>query len=407
MGFIFLGSRKTTFFQSSKISLFTELLMVLANTVSEMIVFEHIKQGGTQWEMTFDAIQDPLILVNGQYIILRANHAAMRLSRTQIKNLIGKNCYKLFAGSEKPCESCPILSKNTSGLFVDHENNRFYNARMFPIGDNFLIYYRDTTDTRHLHYKLIQSDKMAAIGELAGQIAHEINNPLAGLLAFTQLLLKEIKKESPYFKYIPDLKEIETAALRCKDIIENLLSFSNTNQMAFFKKVNINDVIEKTLPLIKYSLKVNKICLKKKYEKNILPVNGNFNQLQQVVFNLITNACHAMTGGGILTIQTETLKGKGQICLSIHDTGSGIPLASLQKIFDPSYTTKDESIGTGLGLYICHEIISKHSGTISVDSTVDRQTIFKVFLPFASEKNLNADGSPYSEGPPSLKRNIR
>jgi len=381
MGFIFLGSREQNFFQSSKLTLFTELLTVLANTISEMIVFERIKEGGTQWEETFDAIQDPLILINRQYTILRANRAAIKLSKTYIKNIIGRTCYKLFTGKNAPCENCPLHSEAAQGHFDDTDSERYYNVKSFPIGDNFLIYYKDYTDTRHLYYKLIQSDKMAAIGELAGQVAHEINNPLAGLLAYTQLLINEIDKNNPYYKYTHDLKEIESAALRCKGIVENLLSFSTTHKKLNFTDVNINTVVEKALPLAGYLLKINKITVEKKLNKSIPTISGSFNQLQQVVFNLITNACHAMTGGGILTLKTR--KEKNGVSLLVTDTGSGIPHSSLNKIFDPFYTTKEKNIGTGLGLYISHEIITNHSGIISVDSIIDKRTTFKVFIPAA------------------------
>jgi len=145
IGFIFLGSREKNFFQSSKLSLFTELLTILANTISEMIVFELIKDGGTQWEETFDAIQDPLILINKNFTVLRANHAAIKLSRTYIKNLIGKKCHNLFASRETQCENCPLLSEEHLGRFIDSTNERYYNVKSFKINDNYLIYYKDYT----------------------------------------------------------------------------------------------------------------------------------------------------------------------------------------------------------------------------------------------------------------------
>jgi len=403
MGFIFLGSQKTNFFQSSKLGLFTELLTVLTNTISEMIVFERIKEGGKQWEETFDAIQDPLILINNQFIILRANQAAFKLSRTYVKNLIGKKCFRVFARSKKQCENCPLHFETSLGNFVDRSNNRFFSVKAFPIADNFLLYYKDSTDKRHLQYKLIQSDKMAAIGELAGQVAHEINNPLAGLLAYTQLLLKEINKKSYFYKYMNDLKEIETAGLRCKDIVENLLSFSTTHKKTDFISVDINRVIERTLPLAGYILKINKITIKKEYAKKLPPVNGNFNQLQQVFFNLLTNACHSMTGGGYLTIKTSV--SKSNVLVSFQDTGSGIAKYSLKQIFDPFYTTKEENTGTGLGLYICNEIINNHSGSIKVDSVLSEGTMFKILLPIDKSKPETKKQAKVAEKNKSAGRN--
>ena len=122
--------------------------------------------------------------------------------------------------------------------------------------------------------------------------------------------------------------------------------------------------------------------MEKKFSESLPTLKGNFNQLQQVVFNLITNACHAMTGGGILSIKTEPSK-TGAL-MTIHDTGSGIPTSSLKKIFDPFYTTKEKNLGTGLGLYICHEIINNHNGTIKVNSILDKGTAFTIFIPTAA-----------------------
>jgi signal transduction histidine kinase len=246
--------------------------------------------------------------------------------------------------------------------------------------------------------QLIQSEKMAALGLLIGGVAHEINNPLTGIIGLTQLLLNQGRPDTPTYQ---DLKEIETSALKCKSIVEGLLSFSRQQGKEDQgkedrKNHNINQVIKSTLSIFENQASLNEIKVMSELSPDLPPVSINFNQIQQVLLNLITNACQAMTGGGELRIVTRyQLPDGGQnkkpgtqdlVEIVVSDTGQGISPENLGKIFDPFFTTKEEGKGTGLGLAVSYGIIQDHKGSIRAESEPGRGTSFTISLP-ASRKS--------------------
>ncbi len=248
-----------------------------------------------------------------------------------------------------------------------------------------------TQELKQTQVQLVQSGKLAAIGQLGAGVAHELNNPIGGILGYAEYLLEKVR--GPDFN-AEDFKTcekplgyIKKEAERCQTIIENLLKFSRRSPEGF-KPLNINHVIEDTLTLVGHQLMVKKVELKKKLADDLKLVEGNANQLQQVFTNIIFNAQQAMPEGGILTITTrlkvedKRLSGKPDfIEISFTDTGCGIPPENLDKIFDPFFTTKMDWKGTGLGLSVSYQIVQNHKGQIKVESLLGNGTTFTVFLP--------------------------
>lgn len=225
--------------------------------------------------------------------------------------------------------------------------------------------------------KLEQSNKMASLGQLAAGVAHEINNPLSGILIDASLILEELNEDSTFRN---DIQNIIVDTHRCKDIVKNLLAYSRQTEMKR-EIFNMNDVIEQTLSFLGHHALLQNITIHKEFSTSMLMCEGDKNQLVQVFTNVIINAAHAITGAGEITIRTSRDKPKGKIYIEFSDTGCGIPKAALPRIFDHFFTTKEEGKGTGLGLGTVKSIIEKHRGKIKVKETSPKGTTFLIELP--------------------------
>lgn len=246
-----------------------------------------------------------------------------------------------------------------------------------------------TKQLKETQSQLVQSAKMSTIGQLGSAVAHELNNPIGGILGYAQFILQKLSKPDVVPKDFKTYKQyiayIEEEAKRCKTIVENLLSFSR-KPLAARKSVDIKQLIEKTLSIIRYQLKLQNIKLITNYEPKLPSISGNVNQLQQAFTNIIINAQHAMPKGGKLNIRVNTKmkEGKKHLKISFKDTGCGIPKENLEKVFEPFFTTKENWQSIGLGLSITYQIIKEHKGTINAESKVGKQTTFTITLPVSS-----------------------
>ena len=225
--------------------------------------------------------------------------------------------------------------------------------------------------------QLIQSEKMASLGQLSAGVAHEINNPLANISLNAQMLQQDIKDE----KVQKRLTKIEDNVDRATRIIKSLLEFSRAPEF-HPTLTDINTLIAKTLDILKHEVK--RIEVVENFDKELPEVPVDPNQIQQVLINIITNACHVMPEGGTLTLRTEK---KGDVVeIEIRDTGEGISPENLSRVFDPFFTTKKVGKGTGLGLSISYRIVEKHGGHIYVKSEIGSGTSFIIKLP-SGDKN--------------------
>jgi len=222
---------------------------------------------------------------------------------------------------------------------------------------------------------LIQSEKMAAFGQLGAGIAHEVKNPLAGILGYAQLALRKVDTESPIARH---LSIIEKETKRCKSIIENLLRFSR-QEKATFESVNVDAMVEDAMAIVDHQLSLHQITLQKQFAVDLPPIHGSANQIQQVLINLMINAQQAMPSGGVLKITTRRVADVVEI--AVADTGGGIPPEIQQRIFEPFFTTKPVGQGTGLGLSVSYGIIRDHGGQIRLDSVMGVGTTFILTFP--------------------------
>jgi signal transduction histidine kinase len=350
-------------------------------------LFAVVSEGKRVWESTFDAIVDPVLIVSNDYQVRRANLAAAESAGVDVRQLVGKHCYESFAKRSSPCVGCPMEpsqqrnAPKRKGL-QPFDDDREFAASSFPIhgkdGSDLglaVMQYQDRSGLRKLEAQLVQNEKMAALGLFASGIAHDINNPLTGVLAFAQLAMQGVDPSSPAYE---DLKEIEKSALRCKKIVEDLMTFSRPLQPSDSTSVDLGELVARVLPNLQVQRKDQDYQLKVQLEK--LPhVSVSESKFEQVFTNLLSNAFQAIGAGGEIVIRGG--EEEGMVYIDIADNGEGIPLENLKRIFDPYFTTKGKMGGTGLGLPTTYNIVREHGGRIKVKSRQGKGTSFRVFVP--------------------------
>ncbi|MBI3564086.1 MAG: PAS domain S-box protein, partial [Elusimicrobia bacterium] len=247
-------------------------------------------------------------------------------------------------------------------------------------------------DLQSAQAKLLQSQKMAAVGRLAGGVAHEINNPLAVILGFAQSVSRRV---GDGHEFALPLRSIEREAVRCRNLVKDLLTFSRASGSDGFAPTDVGAAVEASLSLLSPRAKIEDIDLRLECEPGLPRVVGNGNQLQQVVLNLAGNAMDAMPKGGRIDLGVRASeKRAGWVEVVVRDTGTGIPDEIRSKMFEPFCTTKEVGKGTGLGLALVYEIVQKHGGQVEFTSEVGRGTTFVVALPGArADAAASRDGA--------------
>ncbi len=337
-----------------------------------------------EWELSFDSIEQPMAIVReSDRTVRRANRAYAALAGRAITAFPTEApCHQALFGRSAPCTGCPVPAVKASGQSeraeVEH-NGRQYAVSAYPMpGDRTVCTYRDITDEREMTRRLIESEKMAAVGQLAGGVAHEINNPLGGILAFSQLMKRDAGRPA---EDMESLALIEESALRCKRIVESLLKFSRRSKDEDRRAFDISRCCEDATVLFKAQLKANpRAKLELKLACGLPEVHGDPGQVGQVVLNLLQNGLYALPRQeGVLTVETgQELE---RCFIRVSDTGSGIDSKHLPRIFEPSFTTKPPGEGTGLGLSIAYRIVEDHGGAFHVETELGKGTRFTVFLP--------------------------
>lgn len=245
----------------------------------------------------------------------------------------------------------------------------------------------DITERKQTAAELLRSEKLASVGQLAAGVAHEVNNPLAGILVYIKLLLKKYKQNKLQTEQTEEqLKKIERETERCSRIIKNLLDFSRQTEVTL-RPVDINKVIEATFSIVGHQISLKNIRLEKKLTRYLPLIQGDFDQIQQALMNIVLNAAQAMPNGGDLVVTTSVAKRvkigdsiKDAIRIDISDTGVGISKENLKKLFTPFFTTKETGKGVGLGLSVVHGIIERHHGKIEIASNPGAGTTFSIYL---------------------------
>ena len=239
-----------------------------------------------------------------------------------------------------------------------------------------------TKELKNIYNQVNQIEKLASLGKLSATVAHELNNPLAGILTFSKLITKKlhaVQKDSEYASIFEYLDLISKESARCGQIVKDLLIFSNSEHDKFSKE-NLLKIIDSSITLISHHLEINGINLIKDYAEEPIEIFCNANKIQQALMSLLINSIEAMSNNkGKITI--NIINENNNVIIRILDEGNGINENDLPNIFEPFYSTKEESGGTGLGLAVAYGIIVNHNGKIEVENTSNLGTTFKVILP--------------------------
>lgn len=242
-------------------------------------------------------------------------------------------------------------------------------------------------DLEQTHNMLMQSEKMAGLGRLAAGVAHEINNPMSGIMLYANLVKEELGDDHPVCE---DLKTIINEAERCKVIVADLLEFSHQTSYEM-TLIDLNEVVRKTLGFLRNQPLYHNIDIKIVLAENLPPIFGNSIRLNQVIMNLLVNAAQAMEGNGTLSITSRPRANNEINEVLIRDSGPGIPEELLGKIFDPFFTTKSTGEGTGLGLSVSYAIVKEHKGIIRASSSPESGTTFALRFPAVVDTLMGED----------------
>jgi two-component system NtrC family sensor kinase len=245
-----------------------------------------------------------------------------------------------------------------------------------------------TRELKRAHEHALHTEKMASIGKMAAVLAHEINNPLSGILTYAKLLRKWIDRDdggrARRQEICDSLDLIASESRRCGDLVKNLLTFSRTTPMNL-QPANLNQVVDRSLRLVQHQLDLAGIQVQPQLDPDLPPVLCDAAQIEQVILALVMNALDALPQGGNLWITTSFSHEPNHVQIVVRDDGSGIPAEILPRIFEPFLTTKETGRGVGLGLAISHSILERHNGNIEVQSEAGRGTTFTVTLPWDTD----------------------
>jgi two-component system NtrC family sensor kinase len=257
-----------------------------------------------------------------------------------------------------------------------------------------------TEELNRAHEQMLRVEKMASIGKLAAIVAHEINNPLAGILTYAKLLKKQFARENnrKYDEAIASLDLIETESRRCGEIIKNLLTFSRATSMKH-ELADLNVVVDRCVRLVQHQLEMQNVQLHLDLARDLPPVWCDPAQVEQVILALVMNAVGAMPKGGNLSLRSRKIGTGPQVQVDVEDDGTGIPPELVSQMFEPFFTTKERGHSLGLGLAISRMIVERHQGHIAVKSEPGRGTLFTVTLPLEAPVGTQAAKRPAAEKP--------
>jgi two-component system, NtrC family, sensor kinase len=346
-------------------------------------------EGKDQWERTFDAIVDPIALLDRGGRVLRANRGFGRAVGVPVQEIIGKQYTELLGESEDD----PVAQSLQDGVYRTHEV-RFprlagvqqVTTSPFTEGGagGVVVILKDVSERREQEERMLLASRLADIGQLAAGVAHEINTPLASIALRAESLLKAAEdprlQAMDSFKNFPRyLKTIDEEIFRCKRIIGGLLDFSRVRPPEV-RETDLNLLAEKAAELVGHQMKLKQVVVAVDLDPDLPRVQADDGQIRQALIALLMNALDATPGGG--RVEVGTSRGPGDaVTLSVSDNGSGIAPEALDKIFSPFFTTKPVGQGTGLGLAICHGIVTSHGGDIRVESEVGHGTRVSMILP--------------------------
>ena len=342
----------------------------------------HLEQAKTlkrQWESTFDAITAPLSLVSADHKILRCNQAYARQAGQPITEIIGKSCYKTIFKRNSPCPQCNLgqsfrLAPQKTGQKKSFTFEVSTQQLNLPVTQqkSFVVVYHDVTEQKRWERQLIESAKMAEIGTIGSSIAHELNNPLGGMLSFLQLVKADLKGDENFFE---DIVEMEKGAQTCKEIVQDLLSFSRSPTMDLHEKGDLREIIQRAVKLTELQTRSKGIDINLNLSTSPMPIQGQKNMLSQAFRHILQNICESQSA-----FLDENPNEKGLIEISTTSQEDAIAIELKANLPGKLHKVSFENIKE-LSLSITNQIIVEHAGTLEVFSQGEKNSLFRATLP--------------------------
>lgn len=353
----------------------------IASAIENARLFENVTLAQSELKNIFESISDMVYYTDRDFTIKRVNQAVVRKIGKPEQEIIGKKCYQIFHGKDEPWELCPHHTSSAAqqpyvgeledpylaGTFVVSNSPIFDSAGNF-VGTVHIS--RDVTELRNLRERVIHSERMAALGELAARVAHEIRNPLISIGGFARRLEKKLEGDIQEYAKI-----IVNEVSRLENILKEILGFVKSSRVNK-SRVNINDLLSGIVDFIAPEMDERHNTVVKEFSEQLIIAVIDPDRIKEAILNIFTNAAQA-TDHGKITVKTR-LEGNEAV-IELTDTGCGIKDEDLKNIFNPFFTTKPQ--GTGLGLAVTHKIIQEHNGKVKVESVWGGGTAFKIYLP--------------------------
>ncbi len=360
----------------------------LGVSIQNAKLFESVERAKSELEISFDAIGHSIFLVDTRMRIYRVNRTS-EMVYGSAENLVGEKYTRILYGMSQPPSECPIWACLWGSQPAQREGPHprwggYYQFFAFPVVnptgslERVVYYEKDATEARKLEQRLQQSDRLKALGTLAAGIAHEIRNPLATINFNTQLLSRELQLDPSQRQMFED---VAMEVRKVDRIVQQVLHFARPKEPQFLPH-QLNDIVSYCLDLSKTHLRKGNVDVLMHLEEGIPMVVMDFNQISQVIMNLLLNAIEAMPHGGTVEIATLFQEEDSTVLLEVQDKGPGIMGEDLERVFDPFFTRKPE--GTGLGLSISRQILDNHGAYIEVDSSPGVGSTFRIIFPIHS-----------------------
>ena len=394
-GLLLLGSTQDAAYARAELNFVQHLADQLAISLQNARLYKQVSRAKKEWEETFNAVTDPIFLIDTDYNVLLHNDRLPPEMSASWNRALSNKCFARLHGNKEPCKNCPIQEIKVSGKPVfqrwQTEGGTVVDLSYYPVLNEekqlsaVTIILKDVTKKLKMEGQLVQSAKMVALGVMAAGVAHELNSPMTVIIGTAQLLARELQDEG-HPERSEALDDIVNCGLRCKRIIQNLLTFSRQDQ-APVTAINLNEEADRVLDMIQYQINRSQIGIVEHFDPELPRVNANGPQIQQVLTNFLINARDALADverrEKVIEVAT-TVRREGArrfAVLSVLDNGTGIAPENLSKIFTPFYTSKEASKGTGLGLSVSLGIAESHNGRIEVDSRPGLGSCFRLVLP--------------------------
>jgi signal transduction histidine kinase/PAS domain-containing protein len=414
LGHVVFARGASAAFSRDETAFLNQIADAVSLAIDRLTKLEESETLKAQWEATFDAILEPVSLIDENHNVVRANRAfAQEAGRSFVASpnspssgsanetdkIIGKKCYQMLFARETPCDGCKAGSSfrlkpartcaGTSTIYEVFTQSIQFSHEERPLYVNM---YHDVSERIRYERQILESAKMAELGTIGSSIAHELNNPLGGMLSFLQLIKMDLKGAEPWYE---DIDEMEKGARRCRDIVQSLLGFTRKSRNDIVELIDLNETIEQALKITELQTRAMGITVTRDFSSGTeradghgeFEIRGQFNFIAQALRNFFQNAQDAIAdrsrGDKSFRgeIRVRLFKAGDERVIEITDNGTGFDTTIGEHLYDAMYTTKDPINNPGLGLTVAQKIVIDHGGRLELSSAKGVGTTAKISFP--------------------------